>query len=216
MLSLYIQMWMYQALGLVMFWIARLMWLVTLGAADGSDNSISDFLPLFVYNSLRFDMQSLTYISLPVIVAILVIPFLRTEAATKRCMAFMRHYYAVMLSLLLLLVVAEFFFHSNFNVRYNVVFFDFFDEGPLGLLQTMWQDYPMLTIILAALAVWFFIYYAGKFISRISIKRCSNANAMVMALLTLFIAGVTFIFMRGSVTRYTLQVEAFVVSTNDA
>lgn len=215
-IGLYAQMWTYQAIGLAVLAVARIVWLFTLGAFEQSDGVFADSLPLFLYNSFRFDIQAITYISLPAILALLAVPFFEKGTAAVRCARFMRHYYAVMLSMLVALVVAEFFFYSNFNVRYNVVFFDFFDEGPWGLLQTMWQDYPMFTIMAFVLAVGVVIDYAGVYVSRISFKPKKAGGAILTLLLVIIVAGTTFIFMRGSVTRYTLQVEAFIVSTNDA
>lgn len=212
-LGLYAQIWLYQFLGLIIFAVARTIHLFYGGATE-SIAAHSDSFPMFLWNAWRFDTQALTYISLPAISAALAAAWIGSKAAS-RCSIIMRRYYAVMLAALGALVTAEFFFFDNFGSRYNVVFFDFFDEGPWGLLQTMLQDYPFLRIVLSILALGIFIYFIGKYISRISIgtKRYFGTAATIVA--TVAIAGVTFIFMRGSVTRYTLQVEAFMVSTDE-
>lgn len=212
-LSLYAQIWLYQLIGLLIFAIARIVHLF--GNCSVEDIvAHSDSLSMFLWNGWRFDTQALTYISLPAIITSLVVPWFGKKAIAK-CSSIMRKYYAVMLSALGALVTAEFFFYDNFNSRYNVVFFDFFDEGPWGLLQTMWQDYPFLRIVLSVLALGALIYYIGKYISRtdINLKKKFGIPAAIVS--TIAIAGITFIFMRGSVTRYTLQVEAFMVSNDD-
>jgi hypothetical protein len=89
-------------------------------------------LPLLMYNAARFDLQAISYIAAPMTLATLFVPYLCKNIA--RFSTIMRHYFTVMLTLLLLLVTAETFYHDNFNSRYNVVFFDFFDEGPWGLM----------------------------------------------------------------------------------
>lgn len=212
LLSLYLETWMYQLIGLSIFVVARIVLLYKEGALS---SLISDNLPLFLYNSWRFDIQAITYISLPVIVGILlVLPFLK-ERGVQMFKSFMRWYYAAMLTILSGIVVAEFFFKENFNSRYNIVFFDFFDEGPFQLLQTMWQDYPFMRILLAILVVGIIILTAGSCIRRISLGAKWKTGVWSTIFAAIVIAGVTFVFMRGSVTRYTLQVEAFMVSTDE-
>ena len=214
LLTLYTQLWMYQLIGIAIFAIARIAHLANTVTAE-TISSHSDSTPLFLWNSWRFDTQAITYISLPAILAILVTSFLKSGIATRLKSA-MQWYFSVMYAILSAIVCAEFFFYSNFNSRYNVVFFDFFDEGPLGLLQTMWQDYPILKILSGILIVAFLIFCAGKYIRRISIGSRKWMNSIASAIIAcILIAGVTFIFMRGSVTKYTLQVEAFMVSTDE-
>ncbi len=211
--TLYLQIWLYQTIGLLIFICSRLVYLFTHTTVD---NIIahSNSLPLFVWNAWRFDIQALTYISLPAILTALIAPHMGDEA-TKRAGRFMRNYYSVMLALLALLVTAEFFFDNNFNSRYNVVFFDFFDEGPIGLLQTMWQDYPFLSILAGVTVTGCLIAFIGKYIQRVKVSACNRMGTVASIVSSLFIIALTFIFMRGSVTQYTLQVEAFVVSTDE-
>lgn len=214
LLTLYTQLWGYQLIGLAIFVIARILHL-TNSVSTETILQHSDSAPLFLWNSWRFDIQAITYISLPAILAILVSSFLK-ESIVSRVKNAMRWYFSIMYAILSAIVCAEFFFYSNFNSRYNVVFFDFFDEGPIGLLQTMWQEYPVIKILLGILFIAFTIFTIGKYIKRINIKKRQWTNNVASSITAIIlVAGVTFIFMRGSVTKYTLQVEAFMVSTND-
>ncbi len=158
-LSLYAQIWLYQLIGLAIFAVARVAYLFGQTTLDNV-SAHSDSVPMLLWNAWRFDTQALTYISLPALLATLIVPWLGTKAVYK-CSCIMRRYYAVMLAALGALVTAEFFFFENFNSRYNVVFFDFFDEGPWGLLLTMWQDYPFLRIVLSIIALGFIIFFIG-------------------------------------------------------
>ena len=213
LLTLYTQLWMYQLIGITIFAIARILHLsntVTTETITQQSNSA----PLYLWNSWRFDIQAITYISLPIILATLVTSFFK-ESITSRTKSAMQWYFSIMYAILSAIVCAEFFFYNNFNSRYNVVFFDFFDEGPLGLLLTMWQEYPIIKILLGILLIAFIIYSVGKYIQRLRIEKRRWMNTIATIIMCILIAGVTFIFMRGSVTRYTLQVEAFMVSTDD-
>ena len=212
-LSLYAQTWLYQIIAICIFATARISFLIMNTEAGEISENIG-CLPLFAWNAWRFDAQSITYISLPIIVASLVAAFFKSNRAVDNVARFARYYYATMLPLLSLLVIAEFYFHDNFATRYNVVFFDFFDEGPLGLLKTMFEDYPAIPMLLFIIGIGLIVGYIGKYImrKRITVRSTGIACAIAMPIL---VAGMTFIFMRGSVTTYTLQVEAFMVSPSD-
>ena len=209
LLTLYIQIWIYQLIGITIFSLARIFHLFSLSSIENLSKHL-DSLPLFLWNSWRFDIQAITYISLPAILAALVVSFIGKNAVNKY-IGVIRVYYSVLLSIVTLIVTAEFFYFENFTSRYNIVFFDFFDEGPMSLLLTMWQDYPLVKILLSVIAFGVLIYVSGKYISRIKVNILCNPIYIVL----IAIIGMTFILMRGSVTRYTLQVEAFMVSNDE-
>ena len=187
LLTLYTQLWSYQLIGLAIFVIARILHL-TNSVSTETILQHSDSAPLFLWNSWRFDIQAITYISLPMILGTLVTSFLKVSIInrTKRAM---RWYFSIMYAILSAIVCAEFFFYNNFNSRYNVVFFDFFDEGPLGLLQTMWQEYPVIKILLGILIIAFTIFSIGKYIKRIKIKkrRWMNTVAAIIIQIEVFL-----------------------------
>ena len=213
-MTLYLQIWLYQIIGLLIFAIGRIAFLDKHTThSERMDNL--DSLPMFIYNSLRFDMQAVTYIALPMIIAGLAVSFLKSGKAIRRLLKTMQYYFAIILTIITLLVIAEFYYYDNFETRYNIVFFDFFDEGPAGLMQTMWDDYPVMSILLFGIGIGVAIYFLGKFISRIRIRNRKWMGKISATAITVFIPVLTFIFMRGSVTLYTLQVEAFEVSPNE-
>lgn len=213
LLSLYAQIWLYQLIGLIIFSVARLT-LLSLSTSADTISAHSDSLPMFLWNAWRFDIQAITYISLPAIIGALAMPYF-AQSAINHFKQTIRWYYAIIYTILTTLVTAEFFFMDNFQSRYNIVFFDFFDEGPWGLLQTMWQDYPFMKILVFVLLTGCVISFIGRFIARTEIRPRNIGGLPATIALTLMIAGITFVFMRGSVTRYTLQVEAFMVSTDE-
>lgn len=214
LLSLYMHIWLYQLIGIAIFAIGRAAFLWS-HVADGAIAEHAGSMPLFVWNALRFDMQSITYVTLVPLLASFAVAFTKGDSAFNKLRKFTRYWYTAMWAIVALLVVAEFYFYENFNCRYNVVFFDFFDEGPLGLLRTMWEDYPFVAILTFIIAVGFAVSLCGKYIAgkRVNVRKWMGTKATVTAIL--LIAAVTFVFMRGSVTTYTLQVEAFMVSPDD-
>lgn len=214
LLTLYTQIWLYQLIGIVIFALGRITFLFTHGG-ETIFSEHNDCLPLFTWNAWRFDIQSITYISLIPLIAAFITAFLKSESSFARCKRFLRGYYATLLPIVALLVVAEFYFYNNFNTRYNAVFFDFFNEGPLGLLRTMWEEYPLVGIMIFIAVLCYATLIAGRFITGKSIKERKWMNTSTGIISLILIAGLTFVFMRGSITTYTLQVEAFMVSTDE-
>ncbi|MBR6671726.1 MAG: hypothetical protein IKL17_01845, partial [Alistipes sp.] len=74
MLALYAQIWLYQFIGLIIFVVARTIHLFANTTLE-TVVAHSDSIPLFLWNSWRFDIQALSYISLPVILASLIVPW---------------------------------------------------------------------------------------------------------------------------------------------
>ena len=213
-LALYAQIWLYQVIGLLIFGIGRHVFLHQHTTHSERMENIG-YMPMFLYNSLRFDMQAVTYIATPMILAALAISFIKGEKTIGIMCKTMRWYFAVMLTIVTLLVIGEFYYYDNFETRYNIVFFDFLDEGPAGLLQTMWDDYPLFGILLCVAGIGVAIYIAGRFISRIRIKKRKWMGKVSTTITTLLIPVLSFIFIRGSIGIYPLQVEAFEVSPNE-
>ena len=213
-ITLYLQIWLYQVIGLLIFGIGRFAFLEKHTTHSERMENLES-LPKFIYNSLRFDMQAVTYIALPMIIAALVVSFLKSGKATRRLMKSMQYYFAILLTIITLLVIAEFYYYDNFESRYNIVFFDFFDEGPLGLIQTMWEDYPVLSIMLFSMGTGIAIYFIGSIISRVRTRNRKWMGKTSTTAITILIPVITFIFMRGSVTLFPLQVEAFEATPNE-
>ena len=213
-LSLCLQMAAYYAMGLAIFITSRIAYLLQHTTLDNIIDH-KESLPLLIYNASRFDLQAFSYIAAPIILPALFLPYLCSGKAIDRFTRITRHYFTVMLTVLMLLVTAETFYYENFNSRYNVVFFDFFDEGPWGLLLTMWQDYPCAKIIMGAAFFAFLVSLAGKAIGKIRIAPRQWMQRRTTCLLPLLAVAITFIMIRGSVTGYTLQVEHFIVSTDE-
>ncbi len=191
--------------------------------------SHNDALPLMAFNIFRFDAQIAAYVLLLPTVLTLAVLFPVGERYARFLAAFNKIYFAVAASLLALLTVIDMGFYRNFGTHINLTFFDFFDEGPLGLLRTIWEEYSVISyallIVLGFVAVYFLVGFLERKIvgspkmssdnpasaAPAGITRCSMLLSSVFLLL--YIAGMV-IAMRGSVWMYPLQEEDINVSGN--
>lgn len=180
-------------------------------------------LPRLLFNSLRFDVQVVCYVLLLPTVLTFVFAALR-KSWTKRVLShFRRLYFSIVCALLLAISGIDMGFYANFNSHINLTFFDFFNEGPMSLIQTIWEEYHCVYEAIAFLLILLPILLL---IRRIELGKSSARNALhsasrqqpsrlkvikLSATILLYIAFLV-IGLRGSVWRFPLQIEDTFVS----
>lgn len=187
----------YIAIGLFLLLMGRI---VLVGLFLDTDELLtySNNWGLAVWHMLRFDMQTLAYIAILPTLLFIAASYLRINSAS----AIIRWYYAVLYTLLTMLVICDLGFYKNFREHINVTAFDFFNEGPLTLVRTFWEEYPVLWFLLILIVVCFLL---SRFRMPFSIGKRSIA-ASVLWIVFMIIA------LRGSLTEFPLQAEDINVS----
>lgn len=148
---------------------------------------------------VRFDFQTLSYLTALPTIAYLLATFVKRDSSIK---ASVRAYYTVAYSLLTGLILADISFYKNFSDHFNITVFDFFNEEPLTLIQTFWEEYPVIWMLLGLIILGYAIYHINP---RYTPQKRSYSLAIVWIALII-------VMMRGSVTEFPLQVEDMYVS----
>ena len=195
-------------LPLVVLSLFRLVYILLFVPFNTLSNYNSSWL-MIAWNSLRFDMQTIAYIViLPFILFMLCFMGRKQMLILRIC----RIYFTVCMILLSILGVVDIGFYLNFNSHINITFFDFFNEGPWGLIVSFWQDYPVIWlcsgIVIIGVISWRLtgIMYSLKDLSWNGYKK--EIPLFLLSMVLIFIA------MRGSVVEFPLQVEDTVVTDN--
>ena len=180
-------------------------------------------LPRLLFNSLRFDVQVVCYVLLLPTVLTFVFAALRKPWTERVLSRFRRLYFSIVCTLLLAISGIDMGFYANFNSHINLTFFDFFNEGPMSLIQTIWEEYHCVYEAIAFLLILLPILLL---IRRIELDKSSTRNALhsasrqqpsrlkvikLSATILLYIAFLV-IGLRGSVWRFPLQIEDTFVS----
>ncbi len=180
-------------------------------------------LPRLLFNSLRFDVQVVCYVLLLPTVLTFVFAALRKPWTERVLSRFRRLYFSIVCALLLAISGIDMGFYANFNSHINLTFFDFFNEGPMSLIQTIWEEYHCVYEAIAFLLILLPILLL---IRRIELGKSSARNALhstsrqqpsrlkvikLSATILLYIAFLV-IGLRGSVWRFPLQIEDTFVS----
>ena len=180
-------------------------------------------LPRLFFNVLRFDMQVVCYVLLLPTVLTFVFAALRKPWTDHVLSRFRKVYYSIVNILLLALSGIDLGFYSNFNSHINLTFFDFFNEGPMSLIQAIWEEYHCVYEGLAFLLLVLLILFVIRRIETDKLFSCqSNCSSSkqktsysqlikISTIILLYIAFLV-IGMRGSVWQFPLQIEDTFVS----
>lgn len=180
-------------------------------------------LPRLLFNSLRFDVQVVCYVLLLPTVLTFVFAALRKPWTERVLSRFRRLYFSIVCALLLAISGIDMGFYANFNSHINLTFFDFFNEGPMSLIQTIWEEYHCVYEAIAFLLILLPILLL---IRRIELGKSSARNALhsasrqqpsrlkVIKLSATILLYIVFLVigLRGSVWRFPLQIEDTFVS----
>lgn len=180
-------------------------------------------LPRLLFNVLRFDIQVVCYVLLLPTVLTFVFSALRKAWAERALSRFRLIYFSIVSVLLLIISGIDMGFYANFNSHINLTFFDFFNEGPMSLIQTVWEEYhcvyEAIAFLLITLPVLLLIrkIELSNLSSRRSVqssygRESSRRNSINLLLIILLYIVFLAIGLRGSVWRFPLQIEDTFVS----
>lgn len=157
------------------------------------------------FNALRFDCQALAYLNLLPLLILICASFITSPKPLAILRVALKWYYTIVYTFLVSVEIVDIGFYKNFGTHFNLTLFDFFDEAPATLVQTIWEEYPV---------VWLFLLLAAVFILMLrlrvtlAVKGRGRRNYWLLALIIIFFG----VSMRGSVTQFPLQVEDMRVS----
>ncbi len=199
--------------GLIIFAIFRFIFVFRFGNLTTFTDNISD-MPLALWRGFISDMQVVCYL----LILVYVINFLSIIPSDKvRIFAnkFSVIYIPIAFTIAIITTLVNHEYYSFFKLNFNPVLFDFFDESPLLLMQSMWQEHPVILILLCmGLLAWGVVIVIKRIY--LNKKYVINApNSLVQIILGLAITFLFFVSMRGSLGTFPLQKEMLIVSDNE-
>ena len=171
-------------------------------------------LPYAAYNALRFDLQVAAYVALLPTIITLCQPFVTSRRWQQWEKAFCTWYYTIAIVLLALLSAIDLGYYTNFNSHIGITFFDFFDEEPLSLIQTIWDDYPVVWIFLGLCLVSFIAKKVSNWAYRLVATNLTTSTKKLSISMLVYIIMLV-VCLRGSIGRFPLQVEDLIVSVDE-
>lgn len=201
-------------LGLAMFIMVKLVFILRFGNLS-TFTELSHDIPLLIFNSMRFDLQSIVYLLSLVFLINFTAFFIKSDKVIHFINKFSIIYITIIYSLALALMLADHQFYSFFKLHFNAVAFDFFNEGPLLLLKSIWLEHPVIKILtFLTLSVFIIRYFIRKIYKNIKLRK-SKLNIFTGTILSVLVVGIYFLFMRGSLGTFPLQNEDINVSESE-
>jgi len=173
-----------------------------------------DDMPRVIYNAFRFDLQIAAYVALLPTVIMLAQPFVSSVKVRQRLRSFCCWYYMTAVILLAMLSAIDLGYFINFNSHISLTFFDFFDEEPQSLIRTIWDDYPVVWIILGLCAIGLGAKKTSYW-AYAQVGKPTHMSYKTLSIGMFFYIAILVVCMRGSVGRFPLQVEDLIVSTDE-
>ncbi len=201
-------------LGLAIFIVVKLVFIYRFGNMS-TFVTYQDDIPKMIFNSLRFDLQALTYILIVILAVNLVSLISQSERVTLFTHKFSVKIIPILFVISSLLLIADQQFYSFFKLHFNPVAFDFFNEEPDLLLKSIWIEHPVIQIMCIGILSFFIIRY---FVYRIYTKtqlNMSKEKPLLTLSMSVILLGFYFLFMRGSLGTFPLQNEDTHVSENE-
>ncbi|MCP1995615.1 LTA synthase family protein [Flavobacterium sp. HSC-61S13] len=200
---------------LVLFFVSRLLFVWSYGNSEELSANYLDVIVAFIMGG-RFDISVICYGFLPVLLTALIglfIPQQRSLGYLRFFASFCKYYLLIPLLVFLSLLLIDYFFYQFFQSHINVLFFGIFKDDTTAVLDSVWKDYPIFSILLIYIVtLGLFLLVSSKIVNN-SLQRFSNSKVSKVSWLYLLILPLFFIGLRGSVGLFTLRRDHTNVST---
>jgi phosphoglycerol transferase MdoB-like AlkP superfamily enzyme len=194
---------------LLLSFIYRLVFLNYYGAYTGWQEYASD-LPFGFFQGLRVDTQVSLYFLFPLVVLAILSGLFRYKIFSVLA----RIWSSVAIILYAALLIVDFYYYGYFSSHFSISTFGIIDDDTHAVLQSMWEDYPAVSITL------FFAAFSTALVYLIRwIYRSGMLEKLSKRRLAGYLSFITFplvvLLMRGSITLFPLRNHDAMVSKNN-
>ncbi|GAK82879.1 phosphoglycerol transferase [Vibrio ponticus] len=151
----------------------------------------------------RFDMRVATIAFAPFFLLGLILSGTRQFKFLERCIPI---YSGVVYFLAAAASIGNYYYYKTYSNHFDIFMFGLIEDDTSAVLTTMWQDYPIVTSTLAAIATMLIttklVVLAWKKINSLSWPQRSRS---ITAISILFTIAIYFIFARGSIGTFPLK-----------
>lgn len=201
-------------IGVLIFFISRVLFLFAYGDLNQLSNSILDILLAFV-NGLRYDIKVLAFGLLPL--AFLSITQLinnRKSLAYGFYYKTSLYYGLFVLTIFTLITVIDFYFYKFFNTRISVLFFGIVEDDTSAVIKSIWTDYPVVLITISLIIWAVLLYILIKWLFKKEIKWVYIQSPFLKTVCVFLFLGIYFLGLRGTIGMVPLDIRHSTISKN--
>lgn len=197
----------------------RLYYFFSFRQGRGTEGLGADIVKSFIAG-LRFDTMVALYCCLLfILLSLLILTLYKQRALIYKIAAVIARFYLPFVFLMLLLFcVVDFYFCRFFQTHISVLFFGIVNDDTKAVMQSVYHDYPLVTIIAGSVLCWWLFYkiVVPKFILKNTIrKKVSSAGFKISSVIIIFF--LAFLGIRGTFPApdsFPLRIDDATVSTN--
>lgn len=211
--SIYVFIWLCFFMGTLVFALARLGLLFTYGSENLLTTSVKDLLHSFKIGFL-FDLKTLAMLFSPFFIVSFTGFIWRSEKPFAWFEHYLRYIAFILLSVCLFIALINHYYYGNFGTHINIFIFSLFDGQTKAILASVWQDYPVIHLILG-LSVFMWLFY--KILTRafsFSQRRRLNPHISIKVVYVLCAFLFYALVFRGSLQHHQLKFAATLFSNN--
>jgi phosphoglycerol transferase MdoB-like AlkP superfamily enzyme len=171
-----------------------------------------DILKVF-YMGARYDLAVISYLNMPVIIAVIVLLFIGKNALFDKFLSAAKIYYTIFFGLVFVFLCIDFGFYSYFQNHLNILIYGLFEDDTKALISTLNENYNLFLIILGFAALFAICFFTSKKILRLknkSVQSYQQRNSNKIALkvvISIVLVFLNFISARGSFGTFPLEVD---------
>ncbi|MDR2064756.1 MAG: sulfatase-like hydrolase/transferase [Prevotellaceae bacterium] len=194
---------------LVLTFLYRLIFLFYYGSNTGWQKYLND-LPFGFFQGMRLDAQTSLYFLLPLLIFAVL-----SGIFGRRIFSILGQIWSgTALVIYSALLIVDFFYYQFFGSHFSVSAFGIIDDDTQAVLQSIWEDYPAVRVILFFLIISVALVFVTRWIHRLRIFEKLSAKRFV-SYLSLLIFPASVLLMRGSIGVFPLRnYDAFVSENN--
>jgi phosphoglycerol transferase MdoB-like AlkP superfamily enzyme len=194
---------------LILTFLYRLIFLFYHGSNTGWTEYLSD-LPYGFFQGMRVDAQTSLYCLLPLLIFAVL-----SGIFGRRIFSILGQIWSsTALILYSALLTVDFFYYQFFGSHFSISAFGIIDDDTQAVLQSIWEDYPAVRIILFFLIMSVALVFVTRWIYRLKIFENLSAKRFVPYLPFIIFPAIV-LLMRGSIGVFPLRnYDAFVSKNN--
>jgi phosphoglycerol transferase MdoB-like AlkP superfamily enzyme len=185
----------------------RLVFFLYYGQGDNFSGLGGDIAAAFLMG-FRFDLSVIASTNSIAILIFIVLTIIGKSAFFRPFFAGLKWYYTFSISILFIILAIDFGFYSYFQDHINVLIFGFFEDDTSALISTIYKNYNVFLILAGFAFFVFFIFKLSKTILKLKEINPLPKNIFVRIFISLILAFLTFLMMRGTTGDFPLSVNA--------
>jgi phosphoglycerol transferase MdoB-like AlkP superfamily enzyme len=199
---------------LALFLMFRVALFFLLTGFDSAGYSGSDLLHA-LFTGFRFDTQ-ITAVGLLPIILMAFVELLSPPTAllSKIRTALFKAYVPILFVVYLIISIIDIYFYQFFQTHISPIVFGFFQDDTTALIFAIWDDYPVIWILVGLIVSTMGFIALTRWILKLSPSRTIQSKPLKMGTPFIILA-LLFLGIRGSITGYPLRMDATTITNND-